>query len=190
VCKTWLVTVQEGFWGYLLISEENAWIFEGKMNKELGNVYRCNTSGVFTLLLSLDFKFLNNLRIKHQTLFKMCHMFYAAHNFLPDLQLIVLNCNTVASIPRKFIAGLCVIMVEWSYELCFKEHYVTLEKLLFIVGWMCSWHSCFSHRMMYYRFLCLDHYQFLWLHWLSCTCLGKIQMHVLVPLKCYFFDFH
>jgi len=43
-------------------------------------------------------------------------MFYAAHNFLPglatDLQLIVLNCNTVASIPRKFVVGLCVIMVE------------------------------------------------------------------------------
>ena len=161
------------------------------MNKELGNVYRCNTSGVFTLLLSLDFKLMNNFKIKHWNLFKMCHMFYAAHNFLPglatDLQLIVLNRNTVASIPRKFIVGLCVIVVEWSYKLCFKEHYITLNKLLFSVGWMCSWHSCFSHGMIYHKFLCLDHYQFLWLHWLSCTCIGKMQVYVVVPVKCYFF---
>lgn len=43
-------------------------------------------------------------------------MFYAAHDFLPglatDLQLIVLHCNTVAIIPRKFIISLCIIMVE------------------------------------------------------------------------------
>ena len=46
----------------------------------------------------------------------MCHMFYAATNFLPGLatvlQLIVLSRNTVSSIPRKFIVGLCVIVVE------------------------------------------------------------------------------
>ena len=58
-------------------------------------------------------------------------MFYAAPSFLPglatDLQLIVLNCNIVASIPRKFVVALYVVMVEWSYMLCFKEHYITLK---------------------------------------------------------------
>lgn len=43
-------------------------------------------------------------------------MFFAVHIFLPglatDLQLMVLNCNAVASIPRKCIEGLCVIIVE------------------------------------------------------------------------------
>lgn len=43
-------------------------------------------------------------------------MFYAAPSFLPglatDLQLIVLNCNIVASIPRKFVVALYVVMVE------------------------------------------------------------------------------
>jgi len=37
----------------------------GKMYKELGTVDRCNTSGVFTLLFSLDFKFVNNFKMKH-----------------------------------------------------------------------------------------------------------------------------
>jgi len=73
------------------------------MDKELGTVDRCNTSGVFTLLLSLDFKFMNNFKMKHWNVFKMYHVFYAARSFLPgvaiDLQLMVLNCNTVASIP-------------------------------------------------------------------------------------------
>lgn len=133
------------------------------MNKKLGNVYRCNTSGTFTLLLSQDFKFVNNIKIKHKIYLK-CVTFFVAHTFLlglaTDLQLMVLNCNTFSSIPRKCVEGLCVVIVEWSYKFCLKEHYFKVNKLVFIVGWIHSWHSCLSRGMIYCRFLCLDCYSF------------------------------
>lgn len=100
------------------------------------------------------------------------------------------HCNTIVSIPRKFIVGLCVIMVEWSYRLCFKEHYITVNKLLFIVGLLCSWHSCFSHEIVW--IFMFRSYQFLWLLWLSCTYLvnGKIQMCVVPIVLLFWFLLH